>query len=222
MTSATNASPTVGERHLASDGWIGPKDTPGTASASEPFSGWVKQVRVAADGAWVHSRVITRPGTPRRPRITWDGCGSRPRCTSRRLSRRHPPQRRRPADRPGAAGRWPGRDPGVGRGRTAGRRQSARYRPVLPIPGSEPVDLDRSRRRTGRARRHPHCGRGAGGPPGGVTVPARYRSIVRAASGATSHTTGNDRHPHLSSSRPLFERTGPDRYAIIGSPPRVR
>jgi hypothetical protein len=60
MTSATNASPTVGERHLASDGWIGPKDTPGTASASEPFSGWVKQVRVAADGAWVHSRVITR------------------------------------------------------------------------------------------------------------------------------------------------------------------
>ncbi|HZM65727.1 MAG TPA: hypothetical protein VFC16_05440, partial [Nakamurella sp.] len=67
-------------------------------------------------------------------------------------------------------------------------------------------------------------------PPAGTAVPDRYRAIAAAAAGRDltrqgmiavliaagySRTSADGR---MSSSHPLFTRTGPGRYALIGTP----
>jgi len=194
-------------------------------------SGWVKQVR-AAGGVRLDSQVIARATRNSRP--TEDHLG-RVRIAAT-LHLPAPPPAAPPVQRIGPA------QLAVGR---AGIR-------LLATAG--PLDVDSLLTAIGRCRRfrvrNPltrtglvaaldalGATRGAAGcwrAPAGVTAPARYQSIVRAAAGAT-HTrqemiailiaagySPNSAIGRMSTSHPLFKRTGPDRYAIIGSPPRVR
>ena len=93
--------------------------------------------------------------------------------------------------------------------------------------GPEPLVGQRSRRRVDSGRVHPLDRGGRWRPPVGVVAPDRYRVIVTLAAGREltraemitillaagyreSSATGR-----MSSSHPLFRRTGPDRYRLI-------